>query len=162
MHEAGHRAFTGNPKIDKIWHWFFFTFWQGGSAGFWNNQHNKHHAATQEFVWNWIFFSFSEFCRLMMLIWTRFQSSPLTFLLQRTETLKCFDFSGSHLFRYNLDFFFSGNTATLDLRSVVKPGQTSLEWLFINWLKGILSSQQFPCGLTSCGLDWVGDLVASI
>jgi len=48
MHDSGHRAFACKTYADKMWNWFFFCFWQGGSPGFWNNQHNKHHAATQE------------------------------------------------------------------------------------------------------------------
>jgi len=49
MHEMGHRAFTGNIKIDKVLHWLTFTAFITASATFWNNQHNKHHAATQEY-----------------------------------------------------------------------------------------------------------------
>jgi len=48
MHETGHRAYWGNMKLDRFTNWLFFTVWQGGSTAFWNNQHNKHHAATQE------------------------------------------------------------------------------------------------------------------
>jgi len=48
MHDAGHRAFAGKMGADRLWHWFIFTVCLGGSGSFWNNQHNKHHAATQE------------------------------------------------------------------------------------------------------------------
>lgn len=48
MHDAGHRAFAGDMFWDKIAHTIIFTFAASGSASFWNNQHNKHHAATQE------------------------------------------------------------------------------------------------------------------
>jgi len=48
MHDAGHRGFGCGVWVDKIWHWFIFTVCLGGSGTFWNNQHNKHHAATQE------------------------------------------------------------------------------------------------------------------
>jgi len=48
MHEAGHRAFTGNVKNDQYLQTFIFTFLTSGSATYWNNQHNKHHACTQE------------------------------------------------------------------------------------------------------------------
>jgi len=48
MHEMGHRAFTGNIIVDKVCQWISFCLWASGSPCFWNNQHNKHHAATQE------------------------------------------------------------------------------------------------------------------
>merc|ERR1719321_297182 len=48
MHDMGHRAFFGNIWLDKIAHTIVFTFSTTGSASYWNNQHNKHHAATQE------------------------------------------------------------------------------------------------------------------
>lgn len=48
MHDMGHRAFFCNIKLDKIAHTYFFGAGITGSASFWNNQHNKHHAATQE------------------------------------------------------------------------------------------------------------------
>lgn len=35
-------------RLDKFIHTFFFALGITGSATFWNNQHNKHHAATQE------------------------------------------------------------------------------------------------------------------
>jgi len=48
MHDAGHRGFGCHIWKDKVWHWFIFTVCLGGSGTFWTNQHNKHHAATQE------------------------------------------------------------------------------------------------------------------
>jgi len=48
MHDMGHRAFMCNMWRDKVVHTFFFALGITGSASFWNNQHNKHHAATQE------------------------------------------------------------------------------------------------------------------
>jgi fatty acid desaturase len=48
MHDMGHRAFFCNMYLDKIAHTVFFGLGITGSASFWNNQHNKHHAATQE------------------------------------------------------------------------------------------------------------------
>jgi len=48
MHDMGHRAFTGDVKKDYWWQWFIFALCLSGSSTFWCNQHNKHHAATQE------------------------------------------------------------------------------------------------------------------
>lgn len=48
MHDMGHRAYFCNIKLDKIVHTYFFGLGITGSASYWNNQHNKHHAATQE------------------------------------------------------------------------------------------------------------------
>jgi len=48
MHDMGHRGFTGNITIDKVCHWITFNLFITASPTFWNNQHNKHHAATQE------------------------------------------------------------------------------------------------------------------
>lgn len=48
MHDSGHRALAGNMKLDRIFHWLIFTLGTTASCTFWNNQHNKHHAATQE------------------------------------------------------------------------------------------------------------------
>lgn len=48
MHDMGHRAFFCNIYLDTLVHTFFFSLGITGSASFWNNQHNKHHAATQE------------------------------------------------------------------------------------------------------------------
>ena len=65
MHDMGHRgaglvlgvllclflfsaAFFCNMRLDKLIHTYFFAAGITGSAAFWNNQHNKHHAATQE------------------------------------------------------------------------------------------------------------------
>jgi len=48
MHDMGHRAFFCDMKLDKLVHKFFFGIGITGGASFWNNQHNKHHAATQE------------------------------------------------------------------------------------------------------------------
>jgi fatty acid desaturase len=48
MHDSGHRAMAGNMKGDRFLHWLIFAFGTTASPSFWNNQHNKHHAATQE------------------------------------------------------------------------------------------------------------------
>jgi len=48
MHDMGHRAFFCDMKWDKLVHKVFFGLGITGSSTFWNNQHNKHHAATQE------------------------------------------------------------------------------------------------------------------
>jgi len=48
MHDSGHRAMAGNMKWDRIFQWLIFSFGTTASSTFWNNQHNKHHAATQE------------------------------------------------------------------------------------------------------------------
>jgi len=48
MHDAGHRGIAGDIKKDRIWHWIIFTLGASASPTFWTNQHNKHHAATQE------------------------------------------------------------------------------------------------------------------
>lgn len=48
MHDMGHKAFFCNQKLDKIAHSIFFGLGITGSGKYWNNQHNKHHAATQE------------------------------------------------------------------------------------------------------------------
>jgi fatty acid desaturase len=48
MHDMGHRGFFCNMRLDKAIHTYFFGMSITGSATFWNNQHNKHHAATQE------------------------------------------------------------------------------------------------------------------
>jgi len=48
MHDSGHRALAGNMKIDRLIQVFLFTLGLSASSSFWNNQHNKHHAATQE------------------------------------------------------------------------------------------------------------------
>ena len=48
MHDAGHRALFCNQKWDKYAHLFLFNFLSYASSSYWNNQHNKHHAATQE------------------------------------------------------------------------------------------------------------------
>merc|ERR1711991_331043 len=48
MHDMGHRAFMCDMYLDKAVHTIFFALGITGSASFWNNQHNKHHAATQE------------------------------------------------------------------------------------------------------------------
>ncbi len=63
MHDMGHRgfkkskvlffstfffkAFFCDMRLDKLIHCYFFAVGITGSATFWNNQHNKHHAATQ-------------------------------------------------------------------------------------------------------------------
>eukprot|EP01125_Pyxidicula_operculata_P004897 TRINITY_DN1812_c0_g1_i2.p1 TRINITY_DN1812_c0_g1~~TRINITY_DN1812_c0_g1_i2.p1 ORF type:complete len:413 (-),score=52.31 TRINITY_DN1812_c0_g1_i2:202-1440(-) len=48
MHEGGHCSLTGNSKIDKLLQATIFSATIGGSATYWNNQHNKHHAAPQK------------------------------------------------------------------------------------------------------------------
>ena len=44
QHHAGHLGFTGNPNIDHRIQDFFEGFLKGGSASWWRNRHNKHHA----------------------------------------------------------------------------------------------------------------------
>jgi len=48
MHDSGHRALAGNMKLDRLLQVLIFTLGLSASSSFWNNQHNKHHAATQE------------------------------------------------------------------------------------------------------------------
>ena len=48
MHDMGHRAFFGNMKKDRFVHVILFCLGIAGSPSWWTNQHNKHHAATQE------------------------------------------------------------------------------------------------------------------
>jgi len=48
MHDMGHRAFFTNMYLDKLFHVVLFCFGIAGSPSWWTNQHNKHHAATQE------------------------------------------------------------------------------------------------------------------
>eukprot|EP01091_Cochliopodium_minus_P008411 TRINITY_DN1905_c0_g1_i1.p1 TRINITY_DN1905_c0_g1~~TRINITY_DN1905_c0_g1_i1.p1 ORF type:complete len:416 (-),score=100.55 TRINITY_DN1905_c0_g1_i1:49-1296(-) len=48
MHDMGHRAFFGNMWRDKFFHVILFCLGIAGSPSWWTNQHNKHHAATQE------------------------------------------------------------------------------------------------------------------
>jgi len=48
MHEGGHNSLTGSPKADKILQSLFFGIGFGMSGNYWNNQHNKHHAAPQK------------------------------------------------------------------------------------------------------------------
>ena len=44
QHHAGHLGFTGNPRVDHVVQDFFEGFLKGGSASWWRNRHNKHHA----------------------------------------------------------------------------------------------------------------------
>ena len=44
QHHAGHLGFTGNSYIDLKVQTFFEGFLKGGSARWWRNRHNKHHA----------------------------------------------------------------------------------------------------------------------
>lgn len=44
QHHAGHLGFTGNPSVDHAVQDFFEGFLKGGSASWWRNRHNKHHA----------------------------------------------------------------------------------------------------------------------
>jgi fatty acid desaturase 2 (delta-6 desaturase) len=44
QHHAGHLAFTGKPQIDWLMQSFFECVMKGGSARWWRNRHNKHHA----------------------------------------------------------------------------------------------------------------------
>ena len=44
QHHAGHLAFTGKPQIDWLMQSFFECIMKGGSARWWRNRHNKHHA----------------------------------------------------------------------------------------------------------------------
>tara|TARA_B100001769_G_C22112412_1_gene602240 strand:+ start:1526 stop:2734 length:1209 start_codon:yes stop_codon:yes gene_type:complete len=44
QHHAGHLGFTGNSNIDLTIQTFFEGFLKGGSARWWRNRHNKHHA----------------------------------------------------------------------------------------------------------------------
>lgn len=48
MHDMGHRAFFGNMWRDRAFHVILFCLGIAGSPSWWTNQHNKHHAATQE------------------------------------------------------------------------------------------------------------------
>jgi fatty acid desaturase 2 (delta-6 desaturase) len=44
QHHAGHLAFTGKPQIDYVVQSIFECLLKGGSARWWRNRHNKHHA----------------------------------------------------------------------------------------------------------------------
>ena len=44
QHHSGHLAFTGKPEIDWLVQSFFECVLKGGSARWWRNRHNKHHA----------------------------------------------------------------------------------------------------------------------
>lgn len=46
QHNAGHREIFGNSKWDLPVQLFVETFLKGGSAFWWRNRHNKHHAKT--------------------------------------------------------------------------------------------------------------------
>ena len=48
MHDMGHRAYFCNMARDKLSHVILFCMGIAGSPSWWTNQHNKHHAATQE------------------------------------------------------------------------------------------------------------------
>jgi fatty acid desaturase len=48
LHELGHRSLFGNMFLDKWGARLLMTLQLGYSAAYWDNQHNKHHAATQE------------------------------------------------------------------------------------------------------------------
>jgi len=48
MHEGGHSSITGSVKVDKILQAILFGLGNGMSGDYWNNQHNKHHAAPQK------------------------------------------------------------------------------------------------------------------
>lgn len=48
MHEWGHGSLTGNMTLDRRLQEFYYAFGCGMSAGYWRNQHNKHHAAPQK------------------------------------------------------------------------------------------------------------------
>lgn len=44
QHHAGHLGFTGIPEIDYLVQSIFECILKGGSARWWRNRHNKHHA----------------------------------------------------------------------------------------------------------------------
>ena len=46
QHNAGHLAVTGKPCIDYVIQSIFECLLKGGSARWWRNRHNKHHAMT--------------------------------------------------------------------------------------------------------------------
>ena len=48
MHDMGHRSFSCQLSSDKFYHMILFSLGLSGSPSWWTNQHNKHHAATQE------------------------------------------------------------------------------------------------------------------
>jgi len=44
QHHSGHLAFSGNPRIDFLIQALYESLAKGGSARWWRNRHNKHHA----------------------------------------------------------------------------------------------------------------------
>lgn len=48
MHEGGHYSLTGKIAIDRAIQILFYGVGCGMSAGWWRNQHNKHHAMPQK------------------------------------------------------------------------------------------------------------------
>tara|TARA_B110000046_G_scaffold36431_1_gene39843 strand:+ start:303 stop:2243 length:1941 start_codon:yes stop_codon:yes gene_type:complete len=44
QHHAGHLAFSGDPRVDFLVQTLYESLAKGGSARWWRNRHNKHHA----------------------------------------------------------------------------------------------------------------------
>ncbi|KAJ6635864.1 Acyl-lipid (8-3)-desaturase [Pseudolycoriella hygida] len=47
QHESGHNSFSGNPKLDRIFHIIFIGLGMGFSSTWWTRQHNRHHSMPQ-------------------------------------------------------------------------------------------------------------------